>query len=46
MIWMFLVFAACAAAVIAYTFRISRRLEETDRRAAELRERIEPGDTP
>jgi len=39
------VFSACAVGIILYTFRIGSRLEETNRRIAELRERIGPDDS-
>ncbi len=44
MIWLVVIFSACAVAIIVYTFRIGSNLQQTDRRIAELRERIDPDD--
>lgn len=44
MIWLVLIFSACAVAIVGYTFVIGSKLEQTDRRIDEVRERIGPDD--
>jgi CcmD family protein len=45
MIWLVLIFSACAVGIVVYTFKIGSRLEQTDREIAELRKRIDTGES-
>ena len=45
MIWLVVIYSLCAIGIIAYTFKMGNRQEDTDRRIEELKKQISPDES-